>query len=185
MPFLYHHYVAYITFCRTLSKPASWCSNIPPSIYTHVQSTYWNVGFLRYWTLQQLPNFIISTPPLILLFYFSIYSISQGLIPQLISYIQSDRPQTKTSSRRIESPFLSSSESLHPHTIHALFLCTTLVFTSHTQIVLRLGPSMPVTYWAAAWLVVEKPRYGRWWIRWSVVWSVISAVLWGVFLPPA
>jgi phosphatidylinositol glycan class V len=155
-PFLLHHIAAYLAFCTT-TTPAIWCQNTPPSIYTHVQSFYWNVGFLRYWTPQQIPNFLISAPPLVLLFYFSIYHIAHNPLRH----------------------------PLTPHAIHALVLCSTLLFSSHTQIILRLNPSMPIVYWAAASLLLDHPFWGRLWVIWSVVWGAISIVLWATFLPPA
>lgn len=186
MPFVYHHYTAYHAFCTTL-QPAEWCSKIPPSIYTYAQSKYWNVGFLRYWTLQQLPNFVISAPPLITIFTYSIHFFLHGIIPRFAAHF-SDRLSSKPASsqgqpKSASSPFLRA--SLAPHAIHAFILCTTLLFASHTQIVLRLAASMPFTYWAAAWLVVEHPKQGRWWVGWSLIWGVLSIVLWGTFLPPA
>mgnify|MGYP001807012590 CR=1 FL=1 len=34
--------------------PRPWCSSRVPYVYGFVQLLYWNVGFLRYWTLQQV-----------------------------------------------------------------------------------------------------------------------------------
>jgi Gpi18-like mannosyltransferase len=34
-------YVAYKTYCVSADVPRSWCQNIPPSVYTWVQSHYW------------------------------------------------------------------------------------------------------------------------------------------------
>jgi phosphatidylinositol glycan class V len=90
--------------------------------------------------------------------------------------------------------------SLIPHAIHALILTGTLLFASHTQIVLRLAPSMPLIYWAAAAAIVRdaeptaqegaspattKVRWSYVWVWWSVVWGALSVVLWTAFLPPA
>ncbi|KAG2441008.1 hypothetical protein HXX76_003861 [Chlamydomonas incerta] len=46
--------------------PRPWCSSRLPYVYGFVQSLYWNVGFLRYWTLQQAPNFLLAMPVLLL-----------------------------------------------------------------------------------------------------------------------
>jgi phosphatidylinositol glycan class V len=37
-----------------------------PALYSFVQSHYWNQGFLRYWTLQQVPNFLLAAPTVLL-----------------------------------------------------------------------------------------------------------------------
>ena len=68
MPFISHQYSAYRLFCTSaISTTAPWCASFPPSVYTYVQAKYWNVGFLRYWTPEQLPNFALGAPPLVLL----------------------------------------------------------------------------------------------------------------------
>ncbi|KAI0641782.1 GPI mannosyltransferase 2 [Trametes meyenii] len=180
-PMCYQYY-AYLLFCTGTPTPASWCNGFPPSIYTYVQAKYWNGGFLRYWTLQQLPNFLLGAPPLLLLFAFTQRYIRRALAPRLRTFVLGPAPTT-TSNNRDRSPFLSP--SIAPHVIHALILSLLLLFASHTQIVLRQAASMPLTYWAAAWLLVERPVLGRWWVGWSVVWGALSCVLWAVFLPPA
>ncbi|KDQ57728.1 glycosyltransferase family 76 protein [Jaapia argillacea MUCL 33604] len=163
-PFIAHQHSAYTLFCSS-PPPSSnpnpiWCNKTLPSIYTYVQSKYWNVGFLTYWTPSQIPNFIISIPPLLLLFAFSSYHLVQ-VIPRLL--FPTPTSQLRKQKRHLESnevppsPFLS--ETLTPHAIHALVLSLTLLFASHTQIVLRLAASMPILYWAGAWLLVEEPEF--------------------------
>ncbi|KAI0324191.1 mannosyltransferase [Cubamyces sp. BRFM 1775] len=185
--FVYYQYQAYRLFCQGTDTPAPWCSAFPPSIYTYVQGKYWNVGFLRYWTLQQLPNFLLGAPPLLLLISFATHYIRLALGPRFITFVSgraTARPSgSSRDDRTMRSPFLSP--DIAPHVIHALVLCFVLLFASHTQIVLRFAAAMPLTYWAAAWLVVERPGWAKWWIGWSVLWGATSCVLWGVFLPPA
>jgi phosphatidylinositol glycan class V len=166
VPFIAHNYAAYLAFCSAADAP-QWCAHRLPLIYPFVQSRYWNSGFLRYWTLQQLPNFLIAAPPLLAISTFSIHHLRH--------WIKSPADSGRA--------FLSA--SIAPHAIHALFMCAILLFASHTQIVLRLAASMPITYWAAAWLLLEHSKWGRAWVAWSVVWGALSILLWGAFLPPA
>ncbi|TBU55258.1 mannosyltransferase [Dichomitus squalens] len=187
-PFVYLQYSAYRVFCMGDWKPAPWCDSLLPSIYSYAQSKYWNVGFLRYWTPEQLPNFLLGAPPLALLLAYTLHYSHAALIPRLRALStpspvsgNSNKPQSEA--RATASPFVHP--ALAPHAIHALLMCLLLLFASHTQIVLRFAATMPCTYWAAAWLLVERPALGRWWVGWSVVWGAVSCVLWGAFLPPA
>lgn len=169
---IYHQYSGYRIFCRETNTPASWCSNFPPSIYTYAQSQYWNVGLLRYWTPQQIPNFLLAAPVLVLLSYYSTQSV-RSFTNRLFYRTQPRKP----------SPF--EPLSLAPHGIHAFVFTSILLFASHTQIILRFAASIPFTYWSAARLLVEHPRLGKWWVGWSVVWGAVSLILWSAFLPPA
>ncbi|PPQ89577.1 hypothetical protein CVT25_012249 [Psilocybe cyanescens] len=170
-PFVIYHITTYSIFCTTGTSPVpEWCSRIPPSLYTYVQSTYWNSGFLLYWTLGQLPNFVIATPTILLLSAFSFHHLRNT------SLINPKNPKT-------DNPF--GNPTLTPHVIHAIIFTCILVFASHTQIILRVAASMPIVYWAAAWLLLEYPKLGRIWVMWSVLWGIISTILWAAFLPPA
>jgi phosphatidylinositol glycan class V len=48
-----------------------------------------------------------------------------------------------------------------------------------------LLPSLPSTYWSAATLLIERPRWGRAYVVWAVLWGIASIILWASFLPPA
>ncbi|KAF8972947.1 glycosyltransferase family 76 protein [Flammula alnicola] len=174
-PFVAYQAYAYFVFCSSQREPLpEWCSRIPPSIYTHVQAKYWDVGFMRYWTLSQIPNFLIAAPTLMVIFAFSFYHLKRTTA-------------LKLSNEKDRSPLELAFEnaSITPHAIHATIFTSILLFASHTQIVLRLAASMPLVYWAAAWLLTQHPALGRLWVTWSVLWGVISTILWATFLPPA
>lgn len=61
--------VAYQKHCPGLP----WCDALVPSVYTYVQAKYWNNGFLRYWTLGNLPLFLMAAPTLVVLFLSTLY----------------------------------------------------------------------------------------------------------------
>ncbi|THH29853.1 hypothetical protein EUX98_g4326 [Antrodiella citrinella] len=182
VPFISHQYAAYTAFCTSVDSPAPWCSHFPPFIYTYVQVKYWNVGFLKYWTPGQIPNFLMCAPILVLLLWFTTTHIQKSTIPRLLLFLTSSSATSQVKPPS-SSPFLSS--SIAPYAIHALLLTLIYIFASHTQIILRQAAAMPTTYWAAAYLLMENPTLGRWWVGWSVVWGAVSIVLWTTFLPPA
>ncbi|KAF9529293.1 glycosyltransferase family 76 protein [Crepidotus variabilis] len=176
VPFISYQAIAYMIFCldKPISNPVSWRNKFPPSIYTHVQSKYWNVGFLRYWTVSQVPNFVIAVPPMALIFAYAghhLRSVSKIFLAEGL--------------RQTPSVKFQNALFITPHALHALLFSSILLFASHTQIVLRLAASMPFTYWAAAWLYIEYPRLGGVWVTWSLMWGLISTILWATFLPPA
>ncbi|KAG5646289.1 hypothetical protein DXG03_003886 [Asterophora parasitica] len=193
LPFLYHNYTAYLLFCfPPHSTPTpQWCTHTPPSIYTHVQSTYWNVGFLRYWSPSQIPNFILGAPPLALLIAFSVSRLVI-IAPGVLASLRGS-PQASV----VPDAHALAPTSILPHILHTLFMCTTLLFFSHTQIVLRLAAALPTLYWGAAWLLVRDLDagnhrktshgwpWGKIWVWWSALWGTASLALWAAFLPPA
>jgi len=170
-PFIAHQYLAYQSFCKLTTESRPWCAHMIPSVYTFVQAKYWNSGFLKYWTPSQAPNIIIALPVLTLILSFCGTHLRHATLPLIL-----DRHADS-------SPFLHT--SMTPHVIHSAVFALVLLFASHTQIALRTLSGVPVTYWAGAWLLLERPVAGRIWVGWSVVWGVLSVVLWTGFLPPA
>lgn len=67
VPFIAFQAYGYYNIC--LGNPNSlrtWCKARPPLLYNHIQTHYWGVGFLRYFQLKQLPNFLLASPILCL-----------------------------------------------------------------------------------------------------------------------
>ncbi|CAM9821327.1 unnamed protein product [Chrysoparadoxa australica] len=68
LPYAVFQAYCYAMFCshKLPTQPPSWCYDSPPTLYGHVQSTYWGVGFLRYYQLKQVPNFLLAMPVLLI-----------------------------------------------------------------------------------------------------------------------
>jgi len=135
-----------------------------------INSNFREVGFLRYWTSNNLGNFLLASPHLIL----SILATSKHI-------------------RTKHSFYTFLSNPLTPHVL-ALGAISTLLFTSmHVQIITRVLTAFPAIYWYVAEKVVEdlqgvwveraKPWEGV--VRVIVVFGCVGAVLYSAFLPPA
>ncbi|XP_017493140.1 PREDICTED: GPI mannosyltransferase 2-like, partial [Rhagoletis zephyria] len=66
---------AWVQFCRDTTTTSSsssspkpvWCQGDTFSLpYSYVQGTYWENGFLRYYQLKKIPNFLMAAPTLLL-----------------------------------------------------------------------------------------------------------------------
>lgn len=173
-----------MTFCvvSTTDQP-QWCHQTIPSIYSFTQAKYWNVGFLNYWELPQIPNFVMATPPLLLLLWSAVTHL-RITIPIIFSISNRD---AEAKLRRVQrrAPCLFVNLSVVPHAVHSLVFSLLILLTSHVQIILRVASSMPFLYWSAARLLLEHPKLGKWWVGWSIIWGLVGIVNWGVFLPPA
>ncbi|KAK9122640.1 hypothetical protein Sjap_012242 [Stephania japonica] len=66
VPFIAFQLYGYYNLClgRSSDEIRPWCKARIPFLYDFIQSHYWGVGFLRYFELKQLPNFLLASPVL-------------------------------------------------------------------------------------------------------------------------
>nr|XP_043631649.1 GPI mannosyltransferase 2 isoform X2 [Erigeron canadensis] len=64
VPFVAFQAYGYYNLCdgHNPDKLRPWCEAKIPLLYNFIQSHYWGVGFLRYFQLKQLPNFLLASP---------------------------------------------------------------------------------------------------------------------------
>ncbi|KAF2724816.1 glycosyltransferase family 76 protein [Polychaeton citri CBS 116435] len=168
-------YVAYQEYC-TGDEQRPWCSSMPPSIYTFVQREYWDVGFLRYWTLNNLPLFFLALPMLMLL---------------------------SLSDREANAAIRVFRTTLTRFAVPQLMLAVMALTSFHVQIINRISSGYPLWYLLVAvtvhaasgpttrhgsgWSVLGK--FGRtqaeWLARGIIVYALVQAGLYANFLPPA
>jgi len=183
-----------------LEPTTEWCTCTIPSIYGYVQDRYWNVGFLRYWTLSNAPNFLLALPALAPVLAFCMYylcGVTRILLQPVSAHSERNDMPSPSSSASLRAFFVTTDPtstpmdpflrpSLLPHVLHALTLSLTLLLAAHTQIALRVLPTVPLAHWALAWALTQLPRRCvRVLFGWCVCWALCACVLWAVFLPPA
>ncbi|CAN6338350.1 unnamed protein product [Urochloa humidicola] len=71
LPFFAFQAYGYLNICvhGSSEELRPWCKAKVPLLYGFIQSHYWGVGFLRYFQLKQLPNFLLASPVLSLAVY--------------------------------------------------------------------------------------------------------------------
>lgn len=167
-PFLLHQVWAYMQMCP--GRP--WCDSPLPLAYSFVQSHYWDVGLLRYWTLAQLPNFLLAAPVLVMAAY-GCYAATPSLQALIVSAF--------APWRRFPPQGLSC---VPVYIYHTLLLALLLLLASHVQIALRMATpgGMPLVWWACAHLGGTQTRGV---LTYLLCYSAAACVLYAGFYPPA
>ncbi|XP_010166839.1 GPI mannosyltransferase 2 [Antrostomus carolinensis] len=177
LPFaLFQHY-AYVRFCgpgtsleQSVPKPLlqlaldkgyrlvamngvkpPWCSQRFPMVYSYIQDVYWNVGFLRYFELRQIPNFLLALPVTLLgLWAAWTYVIAN---PRHCLTLGLERRKSEEEGKP-RAGFYSF--AVFVYVVHATVLLAFGFFCMHVQVLTRfLGSSSPILYWFSAHLLDE------------------------------
>lgn len=148
------------------------------------------MGFLRYWTVSNLPLFALAAPMLYIMVASAIWSLGLGLRGGSTGVGSGDE---KHEMERLKQRDRAQRVVLRL-AIPQLVLAVVTLTTSHVQIITRLSSGYPVWYWWVASLMGEKREvvmFGRKWqlarviSRWMVVYAIVHAGLFVSFLPPA
>ncbi|NWV01709.1 PIGV mannosyltransferase, partial [Upupa epops] len=132
------------------AKPP-WCSQRFPMVYSYIQDTYWNVGFLRYFELKQIPNFLLALPATLLgswaactyLMANPRHCLTLGLV-------------RRKSEDESEARAGFCCPAVFVYVVHATVLLAFGFFCIHVQVLTRfLGSSSPILYWFSAHLLHE------------------------------
>ncbi|XP_064635508.1 GPI mannosyltransferase 2-like [Lineus longissimus] len=146
--------------------PFPWCHQTLPVSYSYVQNHYWGVGFLSYYTVNNIPNFLLALPIVILCscavmeYYMrnKKYVLTLGLYAELKEPSNQKKDEDATDTEN-ELGFYSHRCFIYIAHLAALMLFGVTV--AHIQIITRmLCSSCPVIYWYAAMLMTPGHKPG-------------------------
>lgn len=186
--------VAYLQFCSAPSGVPgedyrSWCTATVPSIYNFVQERYWGSGRLfNYWTLSNLPLFILATPMLVVMTLSGLDIWSSVSPASHQAQKRGDGKGKSTTSASISPAFDPRVPSVIRCMAATQLLLAVMAFTSyHVQIVSRLSSGYPVWYWWLAQNLAGGPKSGKAgaFVVFMVMYAAIQGILFASFLPPA
>ena len=201
-PLYRHNQLAFWAHCERDTETAArfeWCA--PPNsasnfyLYSYIQRKHWNVGFLRYYELKQIPNFLLATPILILSVTGVVHWLQESwrhvtsaddkpLLYQCYTWVVESLRQfanpphgTSTDNVCLGRPVLGH----YAVWAVATFLGITL---AHVQISTRLLCSTcPALYWYAAHVVKTSERWGSLYLGYCLLYIVLGCTLHPLFLP--
>ncbi|NXC30301.1 PIGV mannosyltransferase, partial [Campylorhamphus procurvoides] len=177
LPFALFQYYAYVRFCgpgpslgQTIPEPLlqlardkgyhpatmdgakpPWCSQQVPLVYSYVQDVYWNVGFLRYFELRQIPNFLLALPVTFLVSWAAWTYVSTN--PWYCLTLGLERSKSEEEGKPRDG---FCCPAAFVYVVHATALLAFGFFCMHVQVLTRfLGSSSPILYWFSAHLLQE------------------------------
>ncbi|KAI9789235.1 MAG: ER membrane glycoprotein subunit of the GPI transamidase complex-like protein [Peltula sp. TS41687] len=190
-------WIAYKEYCQLAEKaPRPWCSRLVPSIYTWAQDNYWNVGPLRYWTVSNIPLFLLAVPVLGLLLVSSLSAIlGVDLVDDREVVKQKQFAEERLPVSTTADPGYNFAERcLRRFALPQIILALLVVVVYHVQIVTRICSGYVVWYWWLGIMMTRQYKNGvagtpwnlpRMVIRWMIVYGLVQGGLFASFLPPA
>ncbi|NWW50852.1 PIGV mannosyltransferase, partial [Pedionomus torquatus] len=128
-----------------------WCSHRFPVVYSYIQDTYWNVGFLRYFELKQIPNFLLALPVTLLGSWAAWTYIVAN--PRHCLTLGLERRKSEEEGK-LRAGFCCP--AVFVYVVHATVLLVFGFFCMHVQVLTRfLCSSSPLLYWFSAHLLQE------------------------------
>lgn len=125
------------------------------------------MGPFKYWTLSNLPLFLLAAPTLLVLLKSGAWGVRLS--------IAEEGWQAAT----IDSCILNRLATTQ------ILLAGMAIVGYHVQIITRLSSGCIVWYWWTAAKILHDDGGGPWILKWMIMYGLIQAVLFAGFLPPA
>ncbi len=132
-----------------------------------------NVGFLRYYTLNNIPNFVLALP-------FIMFSL-KGIF-RYFKAVDSILPPFIMLKRREK---LIINDNLYPFVILWIVLLFYTAAMMHVQVINRFFSSVPPLFWSLALTLADNEKKKKFIVYLFMILSTAISVLFGAFYPPA
>ncbi|XP_066910399.1 GPI mannosyltransferase 2-like [Clytia hemisphaerica] len=159
-PYLTWQYHVYKRFCEIThvvrSHNTHWCTYTLPFSYSYIQSHYWNVGFLKYFTLSQIPNFLLAAPICTIIFsgVYQVYTQNKHSKTDVLPWLGLKEVRFHLKN---EDVTMLPADRTFVYMCHAFFLTVFGILNVHVQILTRMiCSSTPFVYWSVAELVTNQ-----------------------------
>ena len=135
------------SFCPKSGLSSNW--NMP---YSFLQQKYWNQGFLQYFQLKQIPNFLLATPIILIIGLGAMkYLYSNGKMLKTLGLRVIQTNAKKNDDAKTSPPSVWSNPRIFAHFAHSLSIMIFGFFCIHVQVLTRLiASSSPMLYWISA-----------------------------------
>mmetsp|Transcript_18064 Transcript_18064/g.22236 ORF Transcript_18064/g.22236 Transcript_18064/m.22236 type:complete len:341 (-) Transcript_18064:3136-4158(-) len=173
-PIVCVQYYGYSRFCvqletqysiQALVQPA-WCQQTVPFIYQCVQKKYWGNGFLNYYELKQIPNFLLA-------------------FPMTLLCVQCALVYCKSKKRN----YFSRSLKVFPYVLHFFGLVMFCMLIMHVQVLTRFVSACPPVYWYPALLQSQNQhektegRRHNWIVKYFMIYTVLGSAMFSCYYP--
>ena len=164
---------------------------MPLNIYSTIQSKYWGVGLFKYYTFNQLPNFILAAPVL---------TVAAASVAASVrgSTVDANLPVVLTSLLRFPIQHSESQRRVTAYAAHLSLMLLICLTALHVQVSTRFLSASPLLYWHMAELILKdlsplshqsstSPASAGWTtqllIVWLLVFNLVGTTLYSTFLP--
>lgn len=152
------------------------------------------VGFLNYWTVSNIPLFLLAAPMLYILAQSAAWGCGWTRMASSISKRTTRSLTRERKAKEPKSTSFTNRDILRRISIPQALLATLALTNYHVQIITRLSSGYPVWYWWLASMIFDDrdPQiFKRRWrpakttVRWIIIYAVMQGGLFASFLPPA
>jgi phosphatidylinositol glycan class V len=149
------------------------------------------VGFMKYWTISNIPLFLLATPMLFVMARSASLAIAGRCDGSLAEQVENPvERKRKVNTDSADQVVIKQRDALlFRLALPQLALAVLALTTIHVQIITRISSGYPLWYLVLAREItngdLSEKRVAKWTVRWMVMYALIQGVLFASFLPPA